>query len=136
MSGDLSSQIRGAQLAGASYVLALAGAVMGLVWLSIWGVGFLSATIGETYAALIVALIYLAPLLIFFILKSVRQIDARAHEQDESHEALAQISLAARNLAEKSPLTALAVAALAGVLAVRFPAALTLLLQVVESNRT
>ncbi len=139
MPGEISAHLRHAQMAGAGIVLILALAILGFVWISIWAIGLMAIWLGPDWAPLAVGLLCLLPLAVFLILKKAKaqKEQERALAQALHHPELSQIAQIAQGLIEKSPLTALAVAGLAGVLAARFPSALTLLLQVLSpSQRT
>jgi hypothetical protein len=112
--------------------LILATAVVGLVWLSMAFARAVELYIdpdwGAWSAPTIVAAIFLAPLCLFFLVRLFRR-----PSKDESHSAvpltaqpdnISEITRMAEAVAEKSPLTALAIAVLAGFLAARFPSAL------------
>jgi hypothetical protein len=134
MSG-VSSQLRNAKMAGAGFIVILALAIIGFVWLSLSAVAALRVHLSGAAPELIVGLICLAPLVVFLIRQRMKASSEHLHAQP-AHAELAHISQIAQGMVEKSPLTALAIAALAGVLAVRFPTALTLLLQVLNPQRT
>lgn len=123
-------------MAGAGFIVILALAVIGFVWLSLAAVSALRVQFGQgPIPELIIGALCLTPLVVFLIRQRTK---AKAeHELALSSQTeLAHISQIAQGMVEKSPLTALAIAALAGVLAVRFPSALTLLLQVLNPQRT
>jgi fructose-specific phosphotransferase system IIC component len=135
VSSWIERQIRDAQIAGAGFLLILASAVLGMVWLSIALARMLGAAeLDPALAALCIAALCLAPLGVFYLVRALRS----TSEPAERHQALAaqpegfaEISRFAEDMAGKSPLTAVAVAMLAGLLAARFPSALSLLAQIV-----
>lgn len=119
------------QYAGVGIFLVLAAAVVGLVWLSV-GLERLFADNGESVSApMLVSGIFILPLIIGLLLMVSRgktQSIAPVAMPLEAG-AMSQLSRAVRDLSQRSPLAAVALAALAGFLASRFPAALTLLAQ-------
>jgi hypothetical protein len=119
------------QIAGVGIFLTLAGAVIGMVWLSVALERALSGPVEPAGAPALVGIVFMLPLLIGLgILMAKRPSHAmQAAASSEHHGAIPQLSRAVRDLAQKSPLSAIALAALAGLLAARFPAALALLVQ-------
>ena len=137
MPGEIKEQLRHVQVAGAGIVLILALAVLGFVWISIWAIGILALWLGPDWAPLIVGVLCLLPLIVFAIRKRAKaqQEQERALAHQPHHSDLTQIAQITQGLIEKSPLTALAIVGLAGVLAARFPSALTLLLQILNPSQ-
>lgn len=135
---NFTSQIREAQITGAGIFLILASGVLGLVWISVWAVEAIENANSRLESPLIVGAIAIAPLAVLLAnsaLKKQTKLDAQAALPGTSDE-LAKISRVAESLVVQSPLIALALAALAGILAVRFPSALTLLLQIIDQKRS
>lgn len=137
--GIFSRQIHDVKKAGAGYALALAGALVGLVWATIWLDRLLTLWLGPVWAPLIIALVFFIPLLVGVVLKDKRKADEKpaaapallASVDDQ----LSELTKTAEGLVEKAPLVAIALAALAGLLAARFPSALALLVQIVSRHR-
>jgi hypothetical protein len=132
VTGEIGNQLRHAQMAGAGIIIVLALAILGFVWTSIWAVEFVAPYVGGEWSKLVIGLICLAPLFIFLVGKKMKAEAVAAQNHQVAHPDLAQISHIAQGFVEKSPMTALAIAALAGILAAKFPSALTLLLQVLS----
>ncbi|MBI1188540.1 MAG: hypothetical protein GC206_14610 [Alphaproteobacteria bacterium] len=141
----LGRPLRSVQLAGAGAFLALALAAIGLVWISIWLVNACALLLEGAFvganlslAPLIVGGVMVAPLLIFILViwlsPKPRESNPVARWIANSDDDLAAITRAAEGMVEKSPMLAVAIAALAGVLAARFPAALTILMGIVAAK--
>ena len=81
MPGEISAQLRHAQVAGAGIVLILALAILGFVWITIWATALVADWFNPTLAPLVVGLLCLAPLLIFVIRKQAKN----ELEQERSH---------------------------------------------------
>ncbi|MBI1250287.1 MAG: hypothetical protein GC189_02300 [Alphaproteobacteria bacterium] len=139
MWGSIAAQLREARSAIVGWSLAVATAIVGVVWLSVAAARALEPHLPPGAAATVVGLALLAPLLCALV---AAQFGNKRHDPPAlqglaggaQEPQLAAISRAAERLVEKSPLTALAIAALAGLLAVRFPAALTLLIQILQRD--
>ncbi len=123
-------------IAGAILLLVL-GAV-GIVWLSIAAAANAAAMLGAIWGPATVGAVMLAPLGVFGLMtwaKTWRAATAAPLQGAESADAsLAAIAAAAHKLIEKSPLAALALATLAGLLATRYPVGLSLLANVLNAN--
>jgi hypothetical protein len=130
----LSSRIREAQLTGTGTFLVLASAAIGLVWLSIWAVGAMTGAIAA--APLVVALGALAPLILFALVRVLRANEPEAQALAARRDDFEPIVRAAEAFVTKAPLTAIALAAVAGVLAARFPGALSLTMQLLSDRRS
>lgn len=137
--GLLSRQIHDVKVAGAGYALALAAAILGLVWATIWLDRLLSIWLGAVWAPLGVAAVFLLPVLIGYLtsdrLKAEEKSASPTALLSSVDDQLSELTRTAEGLVEKAPLVALALAALAGLLAARFPSALSLLVQVVSRYR-
>ena len=120
-------------------VLLLATAIIGLIWMSIGLYSALTSWIGPVWAPLALGGICLLPLLIFGLIKAFRP-----HEDDErsihaaynsayADSSVASISRIIESLSGTSPFLATAAAILAGFLATRFPALLTIFAQIIQA---
>lgn len=130
--GERFQTMKGAVLGGA---LLVASAGMGLAWLSIAAVGGTAAVLGLFWARVVVGLLLLSPLAVFVLfvwLRDQKRQDLAPVAGIGTDAALTTIASAAQKMIEKSPLAALALASLAGLIAARFPAALTLLANVLK----
>ncbi len=134
----MTSLIREAQLAGAGVFIILASAAIGLVWLSVWAVSALS---GESNnPALIVGAAALLPLALLVVQRLVRHWRYEQAEAAQVPAAAPQTELSqaveiAQLMAQRSPLTTLAVAAAAGLLVARYPSLLGSALQALTGRR-
>jgi hypothetical protein len=114
----------------------VASATIGLVWISIAVVESAAAMLGPVWAPASVGLVLLAPLAIFATISwrnDRRRQAAPILGVAGNDAALSAIAAAAHKMIDKSPLAALALATLAGVVATRYPAGLTLLANVLAA---
>lgn len=138
---EFATRIRGAQIAGAGFVLALGACVVGLVWLSICAVDIVSTSMGRVSATALVGGLFCLPLVLMLIMKTSKQHkDHGAQAFAPPHhpsvdDQLMQLTRITEKFVDRSPLVAVAIAALAGIIAVRFPAALSLLIQVISGQK-
>lgn len=117
-------------------VLFVLGAV-GIVWLSIATVESAAAMLGPVWAPAVVGAAMLAPLgILAFMawLKARRSAAPPLQGAAGADASLAAIAAAAHKMIEKSPMAALALATLAGLLATRYPAGLSLLANVLSAD--
>lgn len=143
MLGGLMGQLRNVQAMALLAFMVLTSAAIGLVWISIAVVDIVSATLGPQRAALWVGLFAFAPFAILVVWRLMKS-SARPAEDPAARlaafggmgqvDVMGVISRAAQNMTATAPLTALAVAALAGLLLARFPYALGLLAQVLAQQ--
>lgn len=118
-------------------LLFVASTAIGFVWISIAAVAGAAAMLGPIWAPAAVGLMLLAPLAIFVAIawKNNRQRQAALILGVAGNDAaLSAIAAAAHKMIDKSPLAALALATMAGVIATRYPAGLTLLANVLSTN--
>lgn len=138
---EFATRIRGAQIAGAGFVLALGACVVGLVWLSVCAVDIVTASMGRVSATALVGVLFCAPLVLILILKNTKQQkESAAQAFAQTHhpsvdDQLMQLTRITERFVERSPLVAVAIATLAGIIAVRFPAALSLLIQIISGQK-
>jgi hypothetical protein len=121
-------------------VLLLATAVIGLIWLSIGLYSALTAWIGPVWAPLALGGICFLPLVVFWIVHLFADKD---HDEERTVQAaynsayadssVMSISRIIESLSGKSPFLATAAAIIAGFLATRFPALLTIFAQIVQA---
>ncbi len=118
-------------------LLFVLGAV-GIAWLSIAGAAIAVAMLGPIWGPATVGAVMLAPLGVFSLIawaKTWRAATAPPPQGAASADAsLAAIAAAAHKLIEKSPLAALALTTLAGLLATRYPVGLSLLANVLSAS--
>lgn len=142
MFGGLSAQVREARAAIIGIALMVACAAIGFVWLSIGAAQALAAALPAPWPAVIIGLGFLAPIAISAVaarLRQARRDEAAAAPAEpqgfvglNTQDQMGFITRAVGDIVDRAPLAALAIAALAGMLAVRFPLALPLLIQVLQ----
>lgn len=113
-------------------VLILAATIIGFVWISIGIYSWLSASLGSVWGPIVLGLIYFLPIVIFALIKAfVRQPAPAASTRNESADAAAlNVAKVLENLSGRSPVLMASAAILAGFLATRFPALLSVFMQV------
>jgi hypothetical protein len=131
----MTRQLRGAAKEAAAVALVVAAAAIGLVWISIWAVSQLAHFVGE-WAPLALGLLFCLPLAVYGLMRMLKAQPAQAQPLLRSEDNFAaEAADTAKRFFRKSPVAALAVAALAGLLAVRAPAALSPLLHLFDDER-
>jgi len=131
----MSKRVRGAATQATTMAAVGAAAALGLVWISIWAVGALTQLIGD-WAPLALGLVLCAPVLTYALVHKTKAQAPPSQPLLRSDTALvADAAGAAKRLFAKSPAAALAVAALAGLIAVRTPDALSSLMHMFEDER-
>jgi hypothetical protein len=147
---NLSSRIKEAQAAGAGFVALAAAAIIGIVWLSVWLARVLERVVDPVHAPLLVAALFLIPAGI--LAARMRKKDGhdsdhsrRLHRGEGRHSGdpearsdhpnpIQRASNVARRFVDRSPLVAVVIAVVAGVLAVRLPAVLAMLMDVFDEQ--
>ena len=133
----IGTQLRAMRGAIAGGALLVASAATGLVWLSIAAVGAANDLIGPAWAPVFIGLILIVPLAGFALNAWMQARKARLAPSVAAignDEALRAVTAATQKMMDKSPFGALALAGLAGVVSVRFPAALILLADVLNEQ--
>jgi hypothetical protein len=115
-----------------SIVLILSATIIGFVWISIGIYHWLSACLGAVWGPIVLGLIYFIPLIIFAFVKafarpSVPQQQSRGDQPDL---AALNVTKALESLSGRSPFFVTSAAIIAGVLATRFPALLSVFTQI------
>lgn len=114
-------------------IVLLSGAtIIGFVWISIGIYQWLSACLGAVWGPILLGLIYFLPIVIFAFIKAfVRQPVPVAPARSESAD-LASLNATKifENLSGRSPFIVASAAILAGFLATRFPALLSVFMQI------
>jgi hypothetical protein len=113
-------------------VLLSGSTIIGFVWISIGIYQWLSACLGAVWGPILLGLIYFLPIVIFAFIKAfVRQPLPVAPARSEPAD-LAAINATKifENLSGRSPFIVASAAILAGFLATRFPALLTVFMQI------
>jgi hypothetical protein len=112
--------------------LLLAATIIGFVWVSIGLYHWLSICLGAIWGPIVLGLIYFVPLVIFAFIKAfIRQpaLPVTSHNEGADLTAL-NIAKVFENLAGRSPFVVASAAILAGFLATRFPALLSVFMQI------
>lgn len=126
--------MRGAIIGGS---LLIASASAGIVWLSIAAVGGIAAVLGPFWAQVIVGVVLLAPLAVVALLASPlvqERRDAPVVADSANDAAMATITAAAKRMIDKSPLAALSLAGLAGLISTSYPLALSVVATVLKET--
>jgi len=121
---------------GVGILLFVLGAV-GIAWLSVAAVESAAAVLGPVWSPAAIGAAMLAPIGIFGLMtwaKARRSAAAALQGAAGADASLAAIAAAAHKMIEKSPLTALAFASLAGLLVTRYPAGLSLLANLLSAS--
>ncbi len=118
-----------------SLVLILSATVIGFVWISIGIYHWLSACLGAVWGPIVLGLIYFIPIIIFAFIKAfVRPALPQApSHSDQANAAVLNMSKAFESLAGRSPFLVTSAAIIAGVLATRFPALLSVFTQILAA---
>jgi hypothetical protein len=122
-------------------VLAVAGAVamVGLVWVSIWATGELRAYVDD-WAPLLIGLLLFTPLIAIVLMRALKAPPAPLPTLPPQPETAfisnqtPDIGAAAKAFVQRSPLTALALGALTGLLLARSSGALSQLLDALDDT--
>jgi hypothetical protein len=131
-------QVRGASVAGAGMAMALLSALIGVVWLAMALATAIAPYVGVAGSQAIIGGLFLIPAIVLGLSQAFRRKEApgaqaqgfAAAQKDE----LAEIVAAAKAFATKQPLVAAAIVVLGGILALRFPSALSLLVQILAPS--
>lgn len=111
-------------------VLILAATVIGFVWISIGLYFWLSTLLGAIWGPIVLGLIFFLPIIIFALVKVLRPpITAAPPRQENADIAALNVAKVFENLSGRSPLWVASAAVLAGFLATRFPALLSVFMQ-------
>jgi len=114
-------------------VLILAATIIGFVWISIGIYFWLSATLGSVWGPIVLGLIYFLPIVIFALAKAFRpSVPVAPPRQDNADLAALNLTKVIENLSGRSPLWVASAAILAGFLATRFPALLSVFMQLIS----
>jgi hypothetical protein len=132
----MTKRLRGAAADAATAAAVIAVAGLGLVWISIWAVGALARHVGD-WAPLMLGLLLCAPALIYALVRMTKASAAPAVRPLLRRDSAlaADAADAAKRFFQESPIAALGVAALAGLLAVRAPEALGPLMHLFDDKR-
>lgn len=109
-----------------------ASTIIGFVWISIGLYQLFSAWLGSVWGPILLGLIYFLPIVIFAFIKAfVRQPEPVATSRSEPADIAAlNVTKVFENLSDRSPFVVASAAILAGFLATRFPALLTVFMQI------
>jgi hypothetical protein len=118
-----------------SLVLLLSATIIGFVWISIGIYHWLSACLGALWGPIVLGLIYFIPIIIFAFVKAfVRPVPLQnQNRHDQADAAVLNMSKVFESLSGRSPLLATSAVVVAGVLATRFPALLSVFTQVLAA---
>jgi len=118
-----------------SLVLLLSATVIGFVWISIGIYHWLSACLGAVWGPIVLGLIYFIPIIIFAFIKAFARtpVPQNQNRSDQADAAVLNMSKVFESLSGRSPLLATSAVVIAGVLATRFPALLSVFTQILAA---
>jgi len=113
-------------------VLLSAATIIGFVWISIGVYYWLSSRLGLVWGPIVLGLIYFLPIVIFALIKAFIRQPAPAISSRNEHADIAALNATkiVENLSGRSPFVVASAAILAGFLATRFPALLSIFMQI------
>jgi amino acid transporter len=113
-------------------VLLSAATIIGFVWISIGVYHWLSTCLGSVWGPIVLGLIYFLPIVIFAFTKAFTRSPAPALSAQNEHADIAAVNVTKiiENLSGRSPFVVASAAILAGFLATRFPALLSVFMQI------
>lgn len=113
-------------------VLLSAATIIGFVWISIGVNHWLSSCLGSVWGPIVLGLIYFVPIVIFAFIKAFVRPPAPIAPEHTENADLAALNVAKvfDNLSGRSPFIVAVAAILAGFLATRFPALLSVFMQI------
>jgi hypothetical protein len=115
--------------------LLLATTIIGLIWISIGFYHSLSIYLGSTWGPIVLGLIFFVPMLIFTFVKAFSRNTLQSRQQVDSHTDMAALNFSKviNSLSGQPPFFVASVAIVGGVLATRFPALLSVFIQVLTA---
>ncbi len=114
-------------------VLILAATVIGFVWISVGMYFWLSSVLGTIWGPVVLGLIYFLPIIIFAMVKAFHPpAPVTPPRYDTADLAATNLTKIIENLSGRSPLWVASTAVLAGFLATRFPALLSVFMQLLS----
>ncbi|RYY03105.1 MAG: hypothetical protein EOO53_08040 [Gammaproteobacteria bacterium] len=132
---NVNDRLQGLRSTLISSVLLLAATVIGFVWISIGLYHWLTLCIGLVWGPIVLGLIYFLPIIIFAFIKAftrtpVPELPAANERIDNS---MLQMSGIFENLSGRPPFFVVSAAIIAGFLATRFPALLSVFTQLLTA---
>lgn len=117
-------------------VLLLAATVIGFVWVSIGLYHWLTLCIGSVWGPIVLGLIYFLPIVIFAFMKAFSHptIPEPTPANERLDNSMLQMSGIIENLSGRSPFFVVSAAIIAGFLATRFPALLSVFTQLLTAR--
>lgn len=118
-----------------SLVLLLSATIIGFVWISIGVYQWLSECLGAVWGPIVLGLIYFIPIIIFAFIKAfVRPASSKTQNRtDQADLTVLNMSRVFESLSGRSPFLVASAAIIAGFLATRFPALLTVFTQILQA---
>ncbi|MES2674937.1 MAG: hypothetical protein V4660_11910 [Pseudomonadota bacterium] len=116
-------------------VLLLATTIIGLIWISIGFYHGISIYLGPTWGPIVLGVIFFVPMLIFTFVKAFSRNTQQARQQSGPNPdtAVLNFSKVIESLSGQSPFVVASIAIIGGVLASRFPALLSIFMQVITA---
>ena len=118
-----------------SIVLLLSATIIGFVWISIGMYHWLSACLGVVWGPIVLGFIYFVPIIIFAFIKAFARpsLPPPQRYSDQADTTALNVSKALESLSGRSPFLVASAAIIAGFLATRFPALLTVFTQILAA---
>ncbi len=118
-----------------SLVLLLSATIIGFVWISIGIYHWLSACLGAVWGPIVLGLMYFIPIIIFAFIKAFARtpVPQNQNRSDQVDATVLNMSKVFESLSGRSPFLVASAAIIAGFLATRFPALLTVFTQILAA---
>ena len=118
-----------------SLVLLLSATIIGFVWVSIGVYHWLSVCLGAVWGPIVLGLMYFIPIVIFAFMKAFARtpLSQKQNRNDQADATVLNMSKVFESLSGRSPFLVASAAIIAGFLAARFPALLTVFAQILAA---
>ena len=118
-----------------SLVLLLSATIIGFVWVSIGVYHWLSVCLGAVWGPIVLGLMYFIPIVIFAFMKAFARtpLSQKQNRNDQADATVLNMSKVFESLSGRSPFLVASAAIVAGFLATRFPALLTVFTQILAA---
>lgn len=129
---NINNQLKELRSSIIGLVLLLGAAIIGLIWISIGIYGLMTAWLGPVWGPLLLGVIFLLPVVVIVLVNFFSK-PAPPQPLSYSEDSMANIAKLTESLSGQSPFVATSVAVIAGVIAARFPALLTVFIQLASA---
>ncbi len=116
-----------------SLVLLLSATIIGFVWISIGIYHWLSTCLGAVWGPIVLGLICFIPIIIFAFIKAFARTPLPQNRSEQADATVLNMSKVFESLSGRSPFLVASAAIIAGFLATRFPALLTVFTQILAA---